>query len=212
MVWIISGITISYLIGSIPTAYIFVRFLKGVDIRQVGSGNVGATNASRILGKPLGITVLLLDIFKGFLVVFFMGNFIVPRVESISGDVIRMLLGLSCIYGHNWTIFLAFKGGKGVATTIGVLLGLAVKISGLMLIFCLVISTWLLVFIVSGIISLSSVIAGISLPIFMILFKKPPALIILSLILSLFIILRHKENLKRLSCGKEPRFNFRKSP
>jgi len=205
MPWIIPGILISYIIGSIPTGYIFGRVLKGIDIRKFGSGNVGATNALRVLGKPAGITVLALDILKGFAAVLFLGNIIAARAGNISDITVRLLLGFSCIFGHNWTIFLKFKGGKGVATTLGVLLGLAVKSAGIKIVFALVILTWLIGFIITRIVSLASILSCIALPIFMLLLKQPRVLIFSSLLLCLFIILRHKSNLKRLLQGKEPR-------
>jgi len=210
MLWIIPGILISYLIGSIPTAYIFGRVLKGIDIRKFGSGNIGATNALRVLGKWPGITVLVLDILKGFIAVVFLGNLVVVRMGGLAETSARILLGLSCICGHNWTIFLKFKGGKGMATTLGVLLGLAVRVAGLNLIFALVILTWLVIFIITRIVSLASILAGISLPIYMLFFgpRDPHFLIFASFLLCLFIILRHKDNLKRISQGKEPRLNL----
>lgn len=206
MAWIIIGLLVSYLIGSIPTAYIFGRLLKGIDIRKFGSGNVGATNALRVLGKPVGISVLILDIFKGFLVVVFLGDFIAARrIPVISAETLRTILGLSCVLGHNWTMFLGFKGGKGVATTLGVLSGLSVKITGLKIVLVLVILTWWIVFLILRTVSLASVLTGISLPIYMVLFKQSKALVYLSIFLSLFIILRHKSNLKRILQGKESR-------
>lgn len=206
MAWIIIGLLVSYLIGSIPTAYIFGRLLKGIDIRKFGSGNVGATNALRVLGKPVGISVLILDILKGFLVVVFLGDFIaVRRISVISAETLRTILGLSCVLGHNWTIFLGFKGGKGVATTLGVLSGLSVKITGLKIVLVLVILTWWIVFLILRTVSLASVLTGISLPIYMVLFRQSKALVYLSIFLSLFIILRHKSNLKRFFRGKEAR-------
>ena len=202
MRWIITGIIISYLIGSIPTAYIFGRLLKGIDIRKFGSGNVGATNAFRVLGKTIGITVLILDIFKGFAVVVFLGKSL-TQMQFI-------ILGLSCILGHNWTIFLRFKGGKGMATTLGVLLGLSVKVAGLKAILGLVVLIWLAIFIIIRIVSLASVVSAIVLPILMLVFKQSNTLIFLSFILSLLVILRHKSNLKRIFQGKEPCLSFKK--
>lgn len=205
MLWIIPAIVISYLIGSVPTAYIFGRALKGIDIRKFGSGNVGATNALRVLGKPAGISVLLLDILKGFVTVTFFGNVMALRITGIPDITVRILLGLCCIAGHNWTLFLKFKGGKGMATTLGVLLSLAVKVPGIRIVFVLVILTWLAVFIITRIVSLASILSVIALPIVMFLFKQPYILIYLSILLAIFIILRHKSNLKRLFAGKEPR-------
>lgn len=208
MPWIILAILISYLIGSIPTAYIFGRLLKGIDIRKFGSGNVGATNALRVLGKGPGITVLFLDILKGFVSVFFLGNLLALKVAGLSDESLRIILGLVCISGHNWTIFLGFKGGKGIAATFGVLLGLALKIAGLKVILGLIILTWLVTFIMLRVVSVASVLAGIALPIYMILFKHSHILIFSSIILSFFIILRHKSNLKRFFQGKEQRLTF----
>lgn len=205
MWWIITATVLSYIIGSIPTAYIFGRLLKGVDIRNFGSGNVGATNALRVLGKPVGITVLILDILKGLVAVVFLGNLIASKVPYLKEDITLIILGIVCICGHNWTIFLRFKGGKGVATTFGVLLALAVRIPGLNLILGLVILTWLIVFIFSKIISLASVIAGVSIPAYMIMLKQGKVLVFSSVFLALFIILRHKANLKRVLQGKEPK-------
>ena len=199
---------ISYLIGSIPTAYIFGRWLKGIDIRQYGSGNVGATNALRVLGKGPGIAVLLLDVIKGLVAVLFLGGLLEPEINLIGSQARYIILGLACISGHNWTVFLSFKGGKGVATTLGVLAGLAIKISGLKLILGLMLLTWLAVFLIARIVSLASVIAAVSFPIYMLLFKQSRALFFTSLIFTAFILLRHKSNLKRIFQGKEPRLKF----
>jgi glycerol-3-phosphate acyltransferase PlsY len=205
MLWIILGIIISYLIGSIPTAYIFGRLLKGIDIRKFGSGNVGATNALRVLGKPAGITVLVLDVLKGFVAVIFLGDLVALRIPRIPDEALRIILGLSCILGHNWTIFLRFKGGKGVATTFGVLLGLAIKIAGLKVILVISVLTWLLIFVITRIVSLASVLTAITLPIYMLLFKQSHVSVFLAIILFIIILLRHKSNLKRILQGKEPR-------
>ena len=164
MLWIITGIIASYLIGSIPTAYIFGRLIKGIDIRKHGSGNVGATNALRVLGKKVGITVLILDILKGFITVVFLGNFISGNIPFLSGEEVRLILGISCICGHNWTIFLNFQGGKGIATTLGVLLGLAFKIGALKIILGILAIIWLAVFLILGIVSIASVFTAIALP------------------------------------------------
>jgi len=211
MLLIILGILVSYLIGSIPTAYIFGRFLKGIDIRKAGSGNIGATNALRVLGKGPGITVLFIDILKGFLAVTLLGNALVSKSTLISDETLRILLGISCICGHNWTVFLRFKGGKGVATTFGVLLGLSLEIASLKLVLGLVILIWFLTFIIVGIVSIASVLSGITLPIFIITFRLSPTLIFLSILLCAFIILRHRTNLKRVLEGKEKRLTFKRS-
>lgn len=214
MFWIITGILISYLLGSIPTAYIFGRAIKGIDIRNFGSGNVGATNAVRVLGGVAGISVLCLDILKGFIAVVLLADFLLLRNVNISDQTIRLMLGLGVIAGHNWTIFLKFKGGKGIATTFGVLIGLSLKISGLGFILGAIIVTWLIFFLLVRIVSIASVIAGISLPVYLILFryklKQPNTLIFLGILLAIFVLVRHKSNLKRFFQGKEPRLYFKR--
>lgn len=211
MAWIIIALLSSYLIGSVPFAYIFGRLLKGIDIRKFGSGNVGATNAMRVLGRGPGISILFLDILKGYVAVTLLADFLILRIPNLSEQALRVILGLSCIIGHSWTVFLGFKGGKGVATTLGVLLGLAVKIGGLKLVLGLIILTWLIFFMVTRIVSVASVLAAISMPVYMVLFKESNILIFTSLISCIFIILRHTSNLKRIIQGKEPRLTFKKS-
>lgn len=207
---IILAAILSYLIGSIPTAYIFVRLIKGADIRNIGSGNVGATNALRALGKGWGIIVLTLDILKGLLPVVILGGLFAP---SISLDLERnlfVIIGLSAICGHNWTIFLNFKGGKGVATTLGVLIGLAFKIPGLNLVLGLTVLVWFISFVLIRIISVSSILAAVSFPILAIIYGQSNLVILVGILLSIFVILRHKSNIKRLLNGKEQRLSFRK--
>jgi glycerol-3-phosphate acyltransferase PlsY len=208
MVWIILAIIISYLTGAIPTAYIFGRLLKGIDIRKFGSGNVGATNALRVLGKGPGIIVLILDIIKGVLPLILLGDFLLPKL-TMNSEIILIILGLSCIVGHNWTIFLNFKGGKGIATTLGVLIGLAFRVGGLKVILGLLILTWLAIFLIARIVSLASLISALVLPLYMTLFKQSRTMIFTSIILSVFIILRHKSNLSRLFQGKETKLTFK---
>lgn len=207
---LIIGIIASYLIGSIPTAYIFVRLIKGVDVRKVGSGNVGATNASRILGKKLGILVLLLDVLKGFVVVFFLGDFLAPKINLISPDALRVILGFVAICGHNWTVFLNFKGGKGVATTLGVLVALAFKIPGVNIALGLIILSWVIVFIIFRIVSLASIIGAVLFPIFVLIFNHTVFVSVIATILAIFIVLRHKSNIQRLLQGKESRISFKR--
>jgi len=210
MVLILLAIAISYLIGSIPTAYIFGRLLKGIDIRNFGSGNVGATNAFRTLGRGWGIAILLLDIIKGFLPVMLLGSLLNYQYNFEQNQNLFIIIGLGAICGHNWTLFLNFKGGKGVATTLGVLLGLAFKIPGLAIVLGLTISTWFLSFLLFRIISLSSVLAALSFPIFTILFNQSLTVISTGVLLSIFIILRHKSNIERLIKGQEPRLSLKK--
>lgn len=211
MLLIILGIVISYLIGSIPTAYIFGRLLKGIDIRKFGSGNIGATNAFRVLGRGAGAAVLLIDILKGFISVVFVGDYILLKALPLAPEALRIILGLSCICGHNWTIFLRFRGGKGVATTLGVLSGLAFRLAGLKIILGFLILTWLLIVVIIGIVSVASVLTAIALPVYMLIVRPSAILIATSILLCVFVIIRHKSNIKRLFQGKEPRLFFKKS-
>lgn len=210
MPWIILAIGVSYLAGSIPTAYFFAKTLKGIDIRKHGSGNVGATNALRVLGKKIGLTVLLLDMLKGALPVIFLGDYLAAKNIGTSSELIRVLIGISCICGHNWTVFLRFKGGKGVATTFGVLFGLGLRVAGLGLVLGLVILTWLIVFLLLRIVSIASIISVMALPIYISLFSASKVLIASGLLLAIFIIFRHRSNLTRFFQGKEPRLSFKK--
>jgi glycerol-3-phosphate acyltransferase PlsY len=200
---IISAVIISYLIGSIPTAYIFGRALKGVDIRKLGSGNVGATNALRVLGRKAGISVLAIDILKGFFAVVFLGSLPFLRGAALSAQTLRILLGLACISGHIWTVFLRFRGGKGMATSFGVFMGLAFADAGIRIAVAFSVLVWFLVFIFSHIVSLASVAASIALPILMLACKLPPFPVAVSFVISFLVVLRHKSNLVRILQGKE---------
>ena len=150
---------VSYLIGSIPTAYIFGRLLKKIDIRKHGSGNVGATNAFRILGKGPGTAVLLIDVFKGAIV-----TSLVANLFGLNDPLMRVLLGIVVVCGHNWTIFLNFKGGKGIATSLGVLVGLTIAIASIRPVVLYTFLSWILTFLISGYVSLASIVASVVLP------------------------------------------------
>lgn len=197
------ALIISYLIGSIPSAYLFGKIYKGIDIRDHGSGNVGATNTFRVLGKIPGTIVLVLDILKGTLVVTIVGD-----ILGLNTIIARILLGLAAVSGHNWTVFLKFKGGKGIATTLGVLIGLTIKFALLRPVLLVCVLAWLCAFLVSGYISLSSIIASIILPVSMVMTNQPFALVTLGVIFCLFVVIRHRPNIKRLLSGQEPRVNF----
>lgn len=212
MLMIIVALLVSYLLGSVPTAYLFGRALKGIDIRKVGSGNVGATNALRVLGKGPGILVLLLDIFKGLLAVTLLADFFLRQPTlAISGESLRIFMGLACICGHNWTVFLQFKGGKGIATSFGVLIGLALKIQGLGLALAIIIVLWFVIFFASRIVSLASVLAAIGLPVACMFLQQSRLMIAVAWILCIFVIIRHKANLVRIFQGQESRLYFKKS-
>lgn len=196
----IVGIVFSYILGSIPTAYILGR-LKGIDIRKHGSGNVGATNAFRVLGKTAGISALLIDLLKGLIATMLFANYFNPAGASL---LLRILYGFFCVCGHTWSVFLRFKGGKGVASSLGVLAGLAIAEKGLAIVLALVILVWVASFLISRIVSLSSILSALSFPLFVFCFNQVKEIKILSILLCLFIILKHKSNLQRLLKRKEP--------
>lgn len=209
---LIPAVALSYLIGSIPSAYILGRLAKGIDIRKHGSGNVGATNAFRALGPRIGIMVLVLDALKGLVCVVFIADFLISQGIAVDSLLLRALLGVIAVLGHSFTIFLRFKGGKGMATTLGVLIGFALKIPALKIILLAEILLWLAVFSISRIVSLASIVSAVLFPIFFIILKQPLPLILMGLTLAIFVIIRHKSNIYRLLHKQEPRLNLRRKP
>lgn len=196
------GFVAAYLIGSIPTAYIFGRVLKGIDIREYGSGNIGATNVFRVIGKTPGIIVLIIDIIKGLISATYLASAFLYLAPVTRPELYRILIGLSAISGHNWTIFLKFKGGKGVAVSAGVVIGLIPKI------FWLGFLVWLVTFFITGLVSLSSIIAVVSVPIFTLAFGEPAEIVVFMCLLCLIIVYKHKPNIRRLARGEEKRVSF----
>ena len=200
IVLLVISLMATYLLGAIPTAYIFGRVLKNLDIRQHGSGNVGATNAFRVLGKGPGTVVLLIDIVKGIIPTTIFAN-----LAGFNSPLMLVVYGLIAVAAHNWTVFLSFKGGKGIATTLGVLIGFAIQLPGLRSVLLIVLGVWAGVFLLSGYVSLASIIAAVSLPICMVIFDAPIEFKIMSIMLCIFIVFRHRSNIKRLFQGKENR-------
>ncbi len=198
--FVIFAIICSYLIGSIPTAYIFGKLYKGIDIRQHGSGNVGATNVFRVLGKKPGIIVLLLDILKGVVAVT-----VIADIFGLTQVIYRLILALGVVSGHNWTIFLKFKGGKGIATSLGVLIGLTIKIVSIRPVLLLTLFIWIVCFLISNIVSLSSIIAAVCLPFILIFTAQSFEIVCLGVVFCIFVVVRHRPNIKRLLSGQEPR-------
>lgn len=193
------GITSAYLIGSIPTAYIVGRLLRGVDIRQFGSGNVGATNTFRVIGRIPGLMVLAIDIMKGFICATYVADFFMYIVPVTRPELYKVFAGLAAIAGHNWTVFLKFKGGKGVATSAGVVMGLIPNI------FWFGFLVWAIVLSITGYVSVASIIASISVPIFTLAFGEATEIVIVMSLLCLIIVYKHRANIGRLKRGEESR-------
>lgn len=199
-------LVISYIIGSIPTAIIAGKWLKKIDIRKHGSGNAGATNVFRTLGWKAGITVLLIDMFKGFIPVYWIAGLFHQNPDTLI--YLQLLAGICAILGHIWTIFAGFKGGKGVGTSAGVFLGLAPLALGIALL-VFVIIVWL-----TRYVSLGSILAALTLLIILLLQKfvlnmfVPDILLYVCTVIVILIWVAHKENIKRLLKGDENKLKF----
>lgn len=195
------ALLVSYLVGSIPFAYIVGRLAKGIDIRKLGSGNVGATNVARLLGKKWGVIVFILDFLKGFI-----APFIVSIFVKDPPNILLIAAGIAAVCGHNWTPFLFFKGGKGVSTSLGVIGGFCFKFTFLVYPFIIALVCWVMVFLISKIVSLASIISSLSFAIFSFVFPIPVEFRIFSLLLFIFILIRHKKNIMNLLQKKELHF------
>ncbi len=206
MISLLIILILSYLVGSIPTSIITGRILKRIDIRDYGSGNAGGTNAFRVLGWKAGVFVSLFDIAKGTFATVVISKIRIDALPFDNATLIMILAGVCAILGHTYTIFARFKGGKGVGTGAGMLIGLF----PIALPFCIIV--FALVLFSTGIVSISSMAAAFSLPIVLIildnLFSKnvDTTLTIFSIIIPFFIIFTHRLNIKRLIKGEEKSF------
>jgi glycerol-3-phosphate acyltransferase PlsY len=186
-----------YLLGSIPFGRIIGKKVAAVDVMDLGSGNIGATNVARELGLTYGALTLVLDICKGFL------PLCVFRLIFPEHDLCLAALAICPLLGHQYSIFLRFHGGKGVATTFGVLFALS-PLSA-----CLLLMVFLLIVTVTDYISLGSIVSASAMPVFLILFRKPLPWFGAAMIIAFLIWLRHRENLGRLIRGEERKWRNR---
>jgi glycerol-3-phosphate acyltransferase PlsY len=202
-----STAVIAYLLGSIPTGFIVAK-ARGIDIRTVGSGNIGATNVFRYLGKPAGIFVLLADALKGWLAVAVVAKMIsawfCPGASHTAQEWLQIIAGIGAILGHNYTCWLHFKGGKGIATSAGVLVALVP------LPLLIILAVWSVVFAVSRYVSLASIAAAFALPVASWLTRQSLTLVIVTSAMSLLAIYKHKANIQRLIKGTENRIGGNK--
>jgi acyl phosphate:glycerol-3-phosphate acyltransferase len=215
MLNLIGIIITSYLIGSIPSALIVGKIFKKIDIRNYGSGNLGSTNAFRVLGIPLGILVQAMDISKGLIAVLFVTSFFYHNLpftnytpfEDVT--VLKIIAGISAVLGHTFSVFVNFKGGKGINTALGMLISLAPVEVGISVGF------FILTVLSSGYVSLGSIVASLFFPLIMLIreniFKVEiygyDTLIFFSIGISLLLIYNHRANIKRLLYGNENRFD-----
>ena len=202
---ILVGLAIfAFLLGSIPFGMLLAR-AKGVDIRTVGSGNIGATNVVRALGPKVGLAVFVLDVLKGTIPALIAKQVVQAPVGAVQIQTISMLMGVVAILGHMFSPFIGFKGGKGVATGFGAALG---AIPGAALVGLAVIS---LTVALTRYVSLGSILAAISVPIVsMLVFRDSLQLLPILLVMAAFIIWKHRANIERLRNGTESKFAFKK--
>jgi len=201
---IITGFA-GYLIGSIPAGYIAGR-VAGIDIRTVGSGNIGATNVTRTLGKGYGYPVFAVDFLKGLAAVIIsvsMGQCAQPI--SVPVELFGIVAAVCCVLGHSFPVWLRFKGGKGVAASAGALFGLMPRAA------LIAVAVWLIIFYLTRYVSVASMIAALAVPITILSMmflgqRGETALLYFSICLAAVVIIRHRSNLSRLARGTEPRF------
>jgi acyl phosphate:glycerol-3-phosphate acyltransferase len=198
---------VAYLLGSIPTGFLVAK-ARGVDIRTVGSGNIGATNVLRALGKTVGIFVMLADAAKGWVAVAVVARafwgWCFPAGDLQAQEWIGICAGVCAILGHNYTCWLGFKGGKGIATSAGVFIALAPW--GLLI----ALGIWVLAFAASRYVSVASILAALVLPVTVWFTTHRPALAVVTAVMAVLAIYKHKTNIKRLLDGTEHRFGAKK--
>ena len=194
----------SYLIGSIPTGYILVKQLKGVDIRTVGSGSTGATNVKRVLGTKFFFIVMLIDMFKGLIPIIFLKHAGFVPESIISLHIMCIISSVLLVFGHSKSVFIGFAGGKSVATSVGVFLGLCWQAAIIAFII------WAGIVYLSKYVSLGSIIAILFMPVLMWLFDQPLSYTIFSLICALYVsFYLHRSNIQRLIAGTENKISFK---
>jgi len=189
------ALIVCYLLGAVPTAYLLVKWAKGVDIRTMGSGNVGATNALRTVGLWAGLVVLAIDVLKGLI-----AASLIPRwLLGSTALGVPLLCGFAAVLGHDFPCFLRFRGGKGVATTIGVLVGSMPLVAGI------VMGIWLVVFGAFRYVSLGSIAGAVAIPISQLALHQPLHEVLIGSCLAILILVRHRANVRRLLSGVEHR-------
>lgn len=203
MLWFLILAT-AYLLGSIPFGYLLVRFFRKEDIRNTGSGNIGATNVARSGAKGLGILTLLLDLLKAFAAVKIAEHF-APGTPGFPSDLM-VLSAVAAVLGHVFPVWLKFKGGKGVASALGVFLALSWPVAVAAL------AVFVLVVLITRIVSLASIVGCLVIPVFalMLMPDRSPVFVGNVLFLPLLIIVKHHANISRLMQGKESKFGSKK--
>lgn len=198
---------LAYLLGSIPTGFLFGK-AKGIDIRTIGSGNIGATNVVRSLGKGAGALVLLADAAKGWLAVAIVAKLVSDALhmptDRLNQEWLAICAGLAAILGHNYTCWLHFKGGKGIATSAGVLVALVP------LPLLIILAVWIAVFVVTRYVSLASICASVTLPFACWATARGTALILVTAAMAALAVFKHRANIQRLLQGTESRLSLKR--
>jgi glycerol-3-phosphate acyltransferase PlsY len=192
-------LALSYLIGAVPTGLLLVRLLKGEDIRKHGSGNIGTVNVLRVAGPATAAAVLVVDMLKGLVPVL-----LAARITTTPWLIVAC--GLAAIAGHNWSVFLGFRGGKGIATSFGVLLGLSWVAA------VVAAAVWVGVVAITRYASLGSLMGVASVPLVLWRLRAPVEYVAFGIIAALFAIYRHRGNIQRLVTGTELRITDRGAP
>lgn len=203
----ISALIFAYLFGSIPTAVWIGQAFYGIDVREYGSGNAGATNTFRVLGIKAGIAVMILDIFKGYTatnLAYLIGLSVTGPQDSVQFVNYQLALGITAVMGHLFPIFAGFRGGKGIATLFGMIVAVH---SGAALVCVL---TFVAVLLISKYVSLSSILSGFSFPLSIIFVFQSPirSVVLYGMCICILILVTHQKNIERLLKGKESRVNF----
>ncbi|RKY83306.1 acyl-phosphate glycerol 3-phosphate acyltransferase [candidate division KSB1 bacterium] len=205
MLTLIVIVLLSYLVGSIPTSIIVGKILRGIDIREYGSGNAGATNTFRVLGWKAGVFVIAVDIGKGIFATLVISKLNLTGVPLLASTLLQIIAGVSAVCGHIWTVFAGFRGGKGVSTAAGMIIALYP------IAFLICIAIFTIVLFTTRYVSVSSMIAAVSLPIVFVVLQQighqpvSSPLLVLSLIMAGLIIFTHRANIRRLLNGTENR-------
>ena len=202
LVYLICGV-VAYLLGSVANGYLIAR-ARGVDIRRVGSGNIGATNVFRSVGKPWGLLTFVLDALKGFLSAWLLPLLARRVVGFQGGTALALFCAALAIAGHNWPLMLGFRGGKGVATTAGAVLGVAPLLVAVGLL------VWAAVFVTTRYVSVASMSASILMPVFAWVVRPGGGWLLPTVLtaIGLVTVWRHRGNIRRLAAGTEHRFSF----
>lgn len=206
-IYSVSALLLAYLFGSIPTAVWIGQAFYGIDVREYGSGNAGATNTFRVLGKKAGIAVMVLDIFKGYTatnLAYLIGLSVTGPQNSIQFVNYQLALGIGAVMGHLFPVLAGFRGGKGIATLFGMIL--AVQSQAAML--CVL--TFIIVLMISKYVSLSSILAGFTFPLSIIFIFQSPirSVVLYGMSICVLILVTHQKNIERLIKGKESKVNL----